>query len=122
MSTSPSPQESPTVMKAETDEPTKYPSTILLASDKEDYVCVVCTSIAHNPYSTTNCECTAVYCKQCIKEWLSTKSTCPNCRTATAIHDCSANKWLQKKINQLDVKCVHNEAGCNFNGTYGKLA
>jgi hypothetical protein len=98
-----------------------YTSSIFNDGNKDDFICVMCLRIVDDPYNTTKCDCTAVYCKSCIMQWLSKKSTCPNCRATTSIRDCCANKWLQKKINQADVHCIHKEEGCTFTGTYGRL-
>jgi hypothetical protein len=101
-------------------DPSHYPSNILV---KDDLICMICTNISSDPHYITHCLGTSVYGRLCVYQWVGSNSNCPHCRITTSVERCApiSNDWLQRKINTLDVTCIHKEEGCTFTGTYGRL-
>ena len=66
------------------------------------------------PYLT---DCGHHFCYTCRGRLLSSgKSECPECREQDALTDARLNKYLQRQVNNLKVRCQHHEVGCQWVG------
>ena len=75
--------------------------------------CSICNEILDKPYECENCG--ALFCEECINDWLKTKDSCPV--------DCGNFKLVKVKLNTrkllnlLNVRC-HNYPDCTFSANY----
>lgn len=83
----------------------------------EHFRCPICRDVAYPPVKT---RCDHVFCQPCLNEWLSradnSNPTCPVDRKALS-HQVKKDTFLTRVINDLKVKCVFFEKGCNWQGT-----
>ena len=79
--------------------------------DLDEFTCNLCQQIFVNPL-TTQC-CRQTYCKDCIHNWLSINSVCPNDRRPVRQQDLiQSPKFVVNILNNMRVKCVHHLNGC----------
>ncbi|KAI9364865.1 hypothetical protein DFJ73DRAFT_353570 [Zopfochytrium polystomum] len=83
-----------------------------------DY-CPLCFNIPNRAKLLTCCG-NRIICSICARNWLQKHKTCPFCRTriraskrATGLEDAVAQQTL---INELDVICPYEDAGCDWIG------
>lgn len=71
----------------------------------DDYLCIICLRVMNQPTETP---CSHVFCKRCIEQWCQHEPSCPACRSNIQYNQLHASTYLQRKINQLCVKCEFN--------------
>lgn len=83
-----------------------------------DYTCPICNHVLCCPLNIP--ECGHLFCAHCLQEWYRNTMEqermiqCPVCRhTLSNPHHYSVNSYLQKKIDQLKVKCINYKKGCS---------
>lgn len=82
----------------------------------DEYLCSICLSLAKDPYLIPCCG--QHFCKVCADRL--TGSACPMCRSVdfSPVKD----RFFERKINQLKVKCPAHGDGCSWTGEYGQLS
>src|SRR5690349_19494950 len=87
-----------------------YNSKLFINEIEDVLECSICTDIAREPISLS-CKCGRIYCKSCLN--LMKSSICPICRIEYNSITLQINTFAQKQINQLKMKCLHYELGCD---------
>ena len=84
----------------------------------KDLDCPICFQVLWNPFLTACCG--NHLCEVCVKATKEKSNQCPFCNEEpiSGIID----KKLQRKINELQVYCLHKKHGCLWVGELGKLA
>ena len=76
--------------------------------------CPICFDLLTEPYLS---DCGHHLCRQCRTQLLATsKKECPECREPNALPLAHLNKFLQREINDLKVRCQHHREGCKWTG------
>ena len=76
--------------------------------------CPICFNLLTEPYLS---DCGHHLCRQCRTQLLATsKNECPECREPNALPLARLNKFLQREINDLKVRCQHHREGCKWTG------
>ena len=76
--------------------------------------CPICFDLLTEPYLS---DCGHQVCCQCRTRLLtSNKKVCPECREPDALSSARLNKFLQREINDLKVRCQHHREGCKWTG------
>ena len=76
--------------------------------------CPICFDLLTEPYLS---DCGHHVCCQCCTKLLSEgKKECPECREPDALSSARLNKFLQREINDLKVRCQHHREGCEWTG------
>ena len=71
--------------------------------------CVICKCIAKRPVDHT---CNAVYCKDCIQQWVNLRhTTCPAC-TQPLPSRLTVSATLDNRVSRMDMKCINHPKGC----------
>ena len=78
----------------------------------EKYVCPICQEVLFEPVQTS---CGHLYCEQCIKRSRSRSKRCPSCRAALE-EEPRRDKFHERDIKNLTVKCSNNSVGCVWTG------
>lgn len=82
----------------------------LLSGEFKDYVedisCVICLCIVVDPVCCNKCS--ALFCKNCIHEWLKRNNTCTN---RCEFQEQQLNKLTYKLLSKIKLKCSNKE--CN---------
>jgi len=90
-----------------------YPITLFDAPIDvvNEYLCGVCTSVCKQTVSPECCG--QLFCTECYNKWMSSKPTCPTCKT----RDPSLQKvfFVDRKIRTLPLTCPN---GCRQGGLY----
>lgn len=82
-----------------------FPETV-----DSELICSICTGVLDEPVETP---CRHVFCSSCVKPWLNTKTTCPQCRNLTYPKDLKPVLPLLRNIlNKLKIYCENKEKGC----------
>ena len=80
----------------------------------ENRFCPVCLELLIDPFLT---DCGHHVCCQCRTQLLtSNKKVCPECLEPDALSSARLNKFLQREINDLKVRCQHHREGCKWTG------
>ncbi|KAH3863703.1 serine-aspartate repeat-containing protein F-like [Dreissena polymorpha] len=75
-----------------------------------DLVCCICQCVLDK---AVECPCRHVFCQACIERWLSSRPTCPTCRTRTRKQDLKpVLPLVQNMINRLMMLCDFRDNGC----------
>ena len=74
--------------------------------------CDICSLVLRSPHQTQCCG--KIFCKSCIERVKKQKQLCPGCNEAvySTFHD----KKLERTINALKVRCIHEKKGCAWTG------
>ena len=81
--------------------------------------CPVCFDLLTEPYLS---DCGHHVCHQCHTKLLAEcKMECPECREPNALSSARLNKFLQREINDLKVRCQHHREGCKWTGEVREL-
>ena len=81
--------------------------------------CPVCFDLLTEPYLS---DCGHHVCHQCHTKLIAEcKMECPECREPTALSSARLNKFLQREINDLKVRCQHHREGCKWTGEVREL-
>ena len=79
--------------------------------------CPVCLLTLRDPHVTTCCG--NYLCEPCFLRVLADRGTCPLCNDAE--FNAFLHKGVQREINALKVRCVHQDQGCQWVGELGYL-
>ena len=75
-----------------------------------ELICCICTGVLEDPIESP---CRHVFCSDCIKTWLSTKKTCPSCRSAVRRRDLRPVVLMLKNIiSKQRMYCDNKAKGC----------
>lgn len=88
------------------------------------FLCPICTDICRDavsiiPDDDTKDECGQVFCRGCLTKSLSRKESCPKCRNEATVRNIKSNKFVEQRIQALQVKCV--EKDCEWTGCLSDL-
>ena len=76
--------------------------------------CPICFELLTEPYLS---DCGHHVCCQCRTRLLADrKKECPECREPDVLPSARLNKFLQREINDLKVRCQHHREGCRWTG------
>ena len=81
----------------------------------QDFSCPICLSAVNEP-QLTQC-CGYHFCLMCIERLQKAKDPCPMCKL-TKISYCY-DKFFERKVKELKVRCPRSEDGCNWIGELG---
>ena len=77
--------------------------------------CPICFELLTEPYQIVKCG--HHVCQQCHTQLLTNgKKECPICRGPDALSSAHLDKFLQREINDLKVRCQHLKEGCEWTG------
>ena len=77
--------------------------------------CPICFELLTEPYQIVKCG--HHVCQQCHTQLLTNgKKECPVCREPDALSSAHLDKFLQREINDLKVRCQHHKEGCEWTG------
>ena len=77
--------------------------------------CPICFELLIEPYQIVKCG--HHVCQQCHTQLLTNgKKECPVCRESDALSSAHLDKFLQREINDLKVRCQHHKEGCEWTG------
>ena len=79
--------------------------------------CPVCLLTLRDPHTTTCCG--NYLCEPCFLRVLADRGNCPLCNDAE--FNAFLHKGVQREINALKVRCVHQDQGCEWVGELGYL-
>ena len=92
----------------------------LVSKTEIDWLCPICTEPLTEPFHT---KCGHLLCRNCHDRLISmNKTECPTCRKPDALHYARLNKFLQRKVNSLKVRCLKYNEGCQWMGELGELS
>ena len=88
--------------------------TNLIANNNEispTFQCSFCLDLVMDPIECENCS--KLFCKDCINEWLKKSTQCPNkhlFKKATDLDD-----WIKKDLNKIYIKCPYSKCNSQYN-------
>lgn len=106
--------------KRESAEVVGDPDNLFLRDPPQDYCCQICMKVLTEPH-VTEC-CGQHFCKACLEKWFDKnpgERICPHCREANFVH--ILYKPLQRKINELEIRCSNMTLGCEVTLKLGDL-
>ena len=79
--------------------------------------CDICSRVLCKPHQTQCCG--SIFCKSCVERVQEQEQPCPRCNKAelAIFYD----KRLERTINELKVRCIHQKMGCTWTGELGHL-
>ncbi|CAD8186002.1 unnamed protein product [Paramecium octaurelia] len=80
--------------------------------------CIICSAVFDEP---TRLRCGHTFCKQCISQWLTDHSTCPECRSDAKRKHFQIDRIAAGIISELDVYCSNKIYGCKWKGVIDRL-
>ena len=87
---------------------------IFITEPPKSRFCPICFDLLTEPYLS---DCGHHVCCQCRTRLLtSIKNECPECREPDVLSSARLNKFLQREINDLKVRCQHHREGCEWTG------
>ena len=84
----------------------------------EELNCSVCLLVLREPHLTSCCG--NHFCQSCIEKINDGSQPCPLCKETP--FTTFLNKSLQRKVNELKIRCPLSEDGCTWTGTVGEAA
>ena len=81
------------------------------------YECPVCLLTLRDPHTTTCCG--NYLCEPCFLRVLADRGSCPLCNDTE--FNAFLHKGVQREINALKVRCIHQDQGCEWVGELGYL-
>ncbi len=84
---------------------------------KDDLLCKICMEVLDDPVECS--ECNTAYCKACIDMWRTHNPTCPNRCSNAKLQ--KPHKLRLAMLNNLQVSCENEEAGCKAVTTIGEM-
>ena len=85
----------------------------------DDFFCPVCTNLLTEPFLT---RCGHYICRMCRDRLLHTsQGSCPSCRESDMLKSARINKYFQRKVNSLQVRCCNYKEGCIWVGEINYL-
>ena len=86
----------------------------LICETDIDYLCPICNEPLTEPLLT---DCGHLFCSNCCDRLLSIYETkCPTCREPDALKRAQFNKYHQRLVNNLKVRCQYYDKGCEWEG------
>src|SRR6266487_1596906 len=83
----------------------------LSESEKHSLTCQICQDIFKDPMVAPCCE--QIYCYYCIRNWLTTSSTCPNDRQPLVKRELkNAPRVVVNMLDKLKITCDYVSNGC----------
>ena len=82
----------------------------------EKYLCPICQELLFKPVQTS---CGHLFCGRCLKR--SNSKNCPSCRTQFR-REPTEDKFNEREVKNLIVKCLNNSRGCVWAGELGKVS
>lgn len=82
----------------------------------QDYECPICMVILKNPQMVSCCG--RKFCKSCIDRIVDANKPCPYCKEEFT---CMAEKQLNRRILDLNIKCARAKVGCDWIGELRQL-
>ena len=79
----------------------------------ENRFCPVCLELLFDPFLS---DCGHHLCRQCYTRLLTDSNECPECREPDVLSSARLNKFLQREINDIKVRCQHHREGCKWTG------
>ena len=79
------------------------------------YECSVCLLTLRDPHVTTCCG--NYLCEPCFQRVRTDRGSCPLCNDTE--FNAFLHKGVQREINALKVRCVHQDQGCEWVGDWG---
>ena len=83
--------------------------------DVSKFVCAICQQILYEPVQTS---CGHLFCGRCLKRVRS--KNCPSCR-AKFVREPLEDKFNEREIRNLIVKCQNSSRGCEWEGELGNV-
>ena len=82
-----------------------------------DFMCPICLSFAREPHLIPCCG--HHFCRQCAERLQKERRPCPVCKSPAInpVYD----KFFERKMNQLKIRCPNSRARCNWVGELGDL-
>eukprot|EP00731_Ephydatia_muelleri_P006716 Em0003g964a len=74
----------------------------------QELLCSICLEPAKDPQQT-RCNCSKLYCSECIRYLSKTSNKCPTCRKDL---EAFPDGLSSRRLRSLRVKCSNNDAGC----------
>ena len=85
----------------------------------ESRFCPICFELLTEPYQTS---CGHHVCQQCRTQLLASGTKkCPVCRKRNVLPSAHLDKFFQREINDLKVRCQHRDEGCKWTGELRNL-
>ena len=83
-----------------------------------DYQCLICYELFTEPLSEPFItDCGHLCCRKCCDRLLdSSKTECPTCREPEMLTSARCDKYLQRVVRSLEVRCSDYEVGCEWVG------
>lgn len=94
------------------------------SSKAEGWTCQICLEVAWDAY-LPSCKCVTMYCRACLRRWLSKHDTCPTCRDRIKLDKCESVRGSRIAYNILSsirVYCPLDRHECKWQGEYGSAA
>jgi len=94
--------------------------------EKQEFLCPICHLVFREPVHTDNGSggddepCGHLFCEVCIRRWLETNSTCPQCRKHLSKEQLRADMNLRRKIRNLPARCHIDSKRCPAKSTIGR--
>lgn len=86
---------------------------------KTQYNCGICLDYLADAHEMPCCQ--SVYCQKCIRQSLTRRPVCPNCRKAVQLSKTIRLTALQQVVDQLPVCCPFAENGCSVSATVATI-
>eukprot|EP01022_Parablepharisma_sp_SALTPOND_P003843 TRINITY_DN1159_c0_g1_i1.p1 TRINITY_DN1159_c0_g1~~TRINITY_DN1159_c0_g1_i1.p1 ORF type:complete len:648 (-),score=0.11 TRINITY_DN1159_c0_g1_i1:106-2049(-) len=99
----------------------RYPSSLFLDRElAESFQCPICHMIPSHTIAVDHTKCGSVFCKPCLDQWLTNRTTCPTCRGRLASKLTKDRNYTVYKVHQkLSLRCPAEQ--CNWTGSMEKL-
>ena len=95
------------------------PVTVHLVHETDiDYQCPICYELFTEPFAEPFItDCGHLCCRKCRDRLLdSGKTECPTCREPNMLNDARSEKYLQRVVKSLKVRCSDYKEGCEWVG------
>ena len=96
----------------------KSVTVYLLKKTVIDYQCTVCFELFTEPLAEPFItDCGHHLCQKCLNHLLdSSKTVCPTCREPNMLNNARRNKYLERVVKSLKVRCSYYKEGCAWVG------
>lgn len=74
------------------------------AKSVDDFKCGICLEVIENPVMITVCE--HLYCRECLTDWLSKDTSCPEDRNPIEESDLTKPpRLIRNQLDRLEIRC-----------------